>query len=403
MWNKKGINLILLRILKTLQPPQTFGYGTNILYPSNQERKMKIGILGTRGIPNAYGGFEQFAEHLAIGLTKRNHQVFVYNSSDHPYEGSEWQGVNRIVCKDWESKIGTAGQFIYDYNCFQDARKREFDVLLQLGYTSNSIWYWWWPKKAVNVVNMDGLEWKRSKYNKATQRFLKVAERLAVKHADVLIADSIGIQDYIISTYHRGSHYIPYGANIPPSSSESILSAWGVEPFKYYLLVARLEPENNIEMVIEGCLQSGSDCPLIVIGNRNNSYGRYLKKKYKNNRVRFEGSLYDPEQLNNLRTYASIYFHGHSVGGTNPSLLEAMACRCNIAAHDNIFNKAILENEAYYFSSASDVRNILELPLDCSTIKRRKEMNIEKVKRLYNWDTIVGEYEKLFLSVIKVE
>src|SRR4249919_661529 len=87
--------------------------------------KMKIGILGTRGIPNAYGGFEQFAEHLAIGLTKRNHQVFVYNSSDHPYEGNEWQGVNRIVCNDWENKIGTAGQFIYDYNCFQDARKRE--------------------------------------------------------------------------------------------------------------------------------------------------------------------------------------------------------------------------------------------------------------------------------------
>jgi len=401
LWNEKGINLILLRILKTLLPPQTFGYGTNTLYLSNQERKMKIGILGTRGIPNAYGGFEQFAEHLAIGLTKRNHQVFVYNSSDHPYEGSEWQGVNRIVCNDWERKIGTAGQFIYDYNCFQDARKREFDVLLQLGYTSNSIWYWLWPKDAVSVINMDGLEWKRSKYNKATQQFLKLAEKLAVKHADVLISDSLGIQEHVSKKYHCNSQFIPYGADIPSDTTEAGLLSWNVDPFKYTLLVARLEPENNIEMIIEGVLKSGNDYPLIIVGNRDNHYGQHLQKKYKNSHIRFVGSLYEPEQLNNLRAYASLYFHGHSVGGTNPSLLEAMACRCNIAAHDNIFNKAILEEDAYYFSSAADVRNILESPVDDYFITQRKQANIDKILQRYNWNTIIDEYEKLFLSVVK--
>ena len=104
---------------------------------------MKIGIAGTRGIPNAYGGFEQFAEYLGKGLTEKGHEVWVYNSSDHPYQGAEWNGVHIIHCKDPESSIGTAGQFLYDFFCIMDARKRDFDILLQLGYTSNSIWHRW--------------------------------------------------------------------------------------------------------------------------------------------------------------------------------------------------------------------------------------------------------------------
>ena len=203
MWNEKGINLILLRILKTLQPPQTFGYGTNILYPSNQERKMKIGILGTRGIPNAYGGFEQFAQYLAEGLVEKGHAVSVYNSSNHSYKQPFWKEVQIIHCPDPENKIGTAGQFIYDLNCLRDAGKRDFDILLQLGYTSNSVWYRYWPKNTINIINMDGLEWKRAKYTKLTKRFLKWAESLAANRADVLIADSIGIRDHIQKEYQK--------------------------------------------------------------------------------------------------------------------------------------------------------------------------------------------------------
>jgi glycosyltransferase involved in cell wall biosynthesis len=162
-----------------------------------------------------------------------------------------------------------------------------------------------------------------------------------------------------------------------------------------------MEPENNIEMIIEGVLQSEKDHPLIIVGNRENHYGLYLQKKYRHSHIRFVGSLYQPEQLNNLRAFASVYFHGHSVGGTNPSLLEAMACGCNIAAHNNIFNKAILKEDAYYFSSVADVRKILQQPLDPAVIMDRKEMNIQKVRQRYNWQTIIDEYEKLFLSVMK--
>src|SRR6188768_781053 len=237
---------------------------------------MKIGILGTRGIPNTYGGFEQFAQYLAEGLVEKGHAVFVYNSSTHSYKQSLWKEVQIIHCADPENKIGTAGQFIYDLNCLRDAGRRNFDILLQLGYTSNSVWHRYWPKNAINIINMDGLEWKRAKYNKLTQRFLKWAERLAANHADILIADSIGIQDHIQREYQKTAFYIPYGAEIPENFSTSALSKFNLDANKYYLLIARMEPENNIETIIQGYKQSEQQYPLIIVGSTQNKHGHFL-------------------------------------------------------------------------------------------------------------------------------
>jgi len=362
---------------------------------------MNIGILGTRGIPNAYGGFEQFAQYLAKGLVEKGHIVFVYNSSSHPYQESTWSRVQIIHCNDPENKIGTAGQFIYDYNCLQDARKRGFDILLQLGYTSSSIWYRFWPKKAINIINMDGLEWKREKYNKLTQQFLQWAERLAAKHANLLIADSIGIKDYIQTKYQKEAVYIPYGADIPESFSDSYQADLSLQANQYYLLIARMEPENNIEMIIRGYLESGCNYPLIIIGNTQNKYGRFLFKKYASASVRFPGSIYDTALINSLRHFSALYFHGHSVGGTNPSLLEAMACRCNIAAHDNVFNKAILGDDAEFFSNVHEVKKIIIQPFQQDVNSQHAQNNIEKIKTIYNWQKIVDDYENIFLKTCK--
>lgn len=362
---------------------------------------MKIGILGTRGIPNAYGGFEQFAQHLAKGLVEKGHDVSVYNSSNHPYKESTWNGVHIIYCYDPERKIGPAGQFIYDYNCLRDARKREFDVLLQLGYTSSAVWYRIWPKKATNIVNMDGLEWKRAKYNKLTRRFLKWAESLAANYGDVLIADSIGIKDHIRKEYQKEAFYIPYGADIPDSFSESVITKFQLEKNQYCLLIARMEPENNIETVILGYLQSDQRYPLIIIGSTENKYGQFLSKKYASDSIRLPGAIYDQATINALRHYSVLYFHGHSVGGTNPSLLEAMACGCHIAAHDNVFNRAILADSALYFTAAQDVKDILHQPLANITIDRWKILNIEKIEKTYNWKRIISDYENIFLQSIQ--
>jgi glycosyltransferase involved in cell wall biosynthesis len=357
---------------------------------------MKIGILGTRGIPNAYGGFEQFAQYLAQGLFKKGHEVYVYNSSDHPYKESEWNGIHIIHCKDWEKRIGAAGQFIYDYNCFRDAAGRRYDALLQLGYTSSSIWRRIWPREAINIINMDGLEWKRSKYNRLTRRFLRRAEGWAVKHGDVLVADSIGIRDYIQKEYGRSSIYIPYGAEIPEKFNPEIPARYGLEPGGYSLLIARMEPENNIETIIRGWMASGKTRPLVLVGNPQNSFGQYLVRTYRHKLLRFVGALYETDAINALRHYSALYLHGHSVGGTNPSLLEAMACGCIIAAHDNPFNRAILGDETYYFSSANQVCDALDRKSDLKKTAAWREKNLEKIKVIFRWDRIVSDYEKVF-------
>ncbi|HXS38061.1 MAG TPA: DUF1972 domain-containing protein [Flavipsychrobacter sp.] len=363
---------------------------------------IKIGILGTRGIPNRYGGFEQCAEYLAIGLLKRGHEVWVYNSNSHEYRDSEWNGVHIIHCKDPEDRLGTFGQFLYDRNCIQDARKRNFDILLQLGYTSNSVWYRIWPKNCKNIVNMDGLEWKRSKYNRYVQQFLKKAERWAALNADALIADSIGIQQHLKEIYNKPSIFIPYGAEIFRTPNEELITGFSIQPYQYHLLIARMEPENNIETIIKGYLRSASEKPLLVVGKTGNTYGAYLKKKYADKEgVRFLGGIYDTDIINNLRYYSLLYFHGHSVGGTNPSLLEAMACNCLIAAHDNVFNKSVLSENAFYFSDDKQLAAIIKNNSPKQSYSAWLDNNIEKIQTKYNWENIVDEYEQVFLTEIK--
>ena len=362
--------------------------------------KLKIGILGCRGIPNAYGGFEQFAEQLAVGLVNKGHNVFVYNSSLHPYKEDRWQGVHIIHCKDWEDKLEAAGQFIYDFNCIIDSRKRKFDILLQLGYTSNSVWHWWWPKKTINLVNMDGLEWKRTQYSKFTRTFIKKAEAWAARYADHLVADSPGMQQHLLKAYYRQSTFIPYAAKVFKEPDPSLLNKYNLVPYHYYLAVSRMEPENNIEMIIRGYMIPKQDDPLIIIGKLNR-FGKTWAKKYGSEKIKFLGAVYDKTLLNNLRYFSRLHFHGHSVGGTNPSLLEAMGCNCSIAAHNNIFNKAILGNDADFFSTEDEIAGIMNSEGDKTKKVERQKNNLRKIETIYNPEKIVNAYETLMINCMQ--
>jgi glycosyltransferase involved in cell wall biosynthesis len=361
---------------------------------------MKIAILGTRGIPNYYGGFEQFAEFFSVYLVEKGHEVYCYNSHDHPYQEKTFHGVNLIHQHDPEYKYGTFGQFIYDYNCIMDSRKRNFDIILQLGYTSNSIWYFLLPKKPIIITNMDGLEWKRTKYSKPVQQFLKFAERLAAKSSDYLVSDSLGIQNFLLKRYKKQSTYIAYGAHLFETPNEEVLKEYHLEKQNYNMIMARFEPENNLDMVLEGVALCQDQTPILVIGKHETKYGDYLKNKFKSNsNVKFIGGLYNLEHLNNLRYYSNLYFHGHSVGGTNPSLLEAMASKALVIAHNNEFNKGILKDNSYYFSNPLEVKNILE------TIKKNDNLqlvqnNFDAIEKEFNWDKINGEYLQLFEDCI---
>jgi hypothetical protein len=365
------------------------------------KRPLKIAIIGTRGIPNHYGGFEQFAEYLSIYLVQKNCEVYVYNSSNHPYQQKTYKGVNIIHCNDPENKTGTIGQFIYDLNCILDSRKRDLDIILQLGYTSSSIWSSFFSKKALIITNMDGLEWKRSKYNFFVRKFLMFAESLAVKYSDFLVSDSEGIKKYIDDKYQKDSKFIAYGSKIVADVDENILRKFNVEKLKYNMLIARMEPENNVETILDGVVLSETKTPFLVIGDyENNNFGKRIKEKFKNsNQIVFLGSIYINKELNSLRYFCNLYFHGHSVGGTNPSLLEAMGSINLIIAHNNIFNKAVLKEDAYYFYNSDDVSFYLK-----SKFKNQETLKIEnnkrKIENEYDINKINGTYLSYFYECL---
>jgi glycosyltransferase involved in cell wall biosynthesis len=363
------------------------------------KQSLHIAIIGTRGIPNHYGGFEQVAQYLSVGLLSKGHTVTVYNSSHHPYKQKEWKGVQIIHCYDAEKFIGTAGQFIYDLNCIRNARKQNFDVILFLGYTSSSVWGKLFPKNVVIISNMDGMEWKRSKYSGSVKRFLLYAEKLAVKYSDHLIADSRAVEEYLEKKYKIKSSYIPYGAEIVESVDENQLKLYGLVKYEYYMLVARMEPENNIDMILDGFCKTNSGKQFMVVGNINNLFGKKMFEKYgKDQRVHFAGAIFDKTTINTLRKFCKLYFHGHSVGGTNPSLLEAMASGTIITAHDNEFNRAVLQNDAFYFKGAAEVKQL------GNTIERTEETaemienNLKKIKDQFNWTVIVDDYEAMIID-----
>ncbi|MCU0369916.1 MAG: DUF1972 domain-containing protein [Bacteroidales bacterium] len=358
-------------------------------------RSLSVAILGSRGIPNRYGGFEAFAEELGAGLAARGHRVMVYTVSDHPVRDEYWKGVKRVLVSNPERKLGTFGQFIYDLNCNLHSRKEPIDIILHLGYTSDSVWYWLWKKNCVHIVNMDGQEWKRSKYNRPVRAFLRLAERLATIRSNRLVADSPEIERYLQSKYKVPVSYIAYGARVPADFAPEMLREWGLRPGGYDLVVARMEPENHIEQAIVAKIASENPLPLVIVGNAN-KYKSILQARYdQQENIRFPDAIYDQEKLNSLRHFSRLYIHGHSVGGTNPSLLEAMACGCRIVAHANPYNRYVLGEEACYFSSSAELSAYFN-NFDAWPFNRLVSQNLARIRKEYNWEMITDAYEELF-------
>ena len=368
---------------------------------------MKIAFISTRGIPNNYGGFEQFAEYISVGLAQRGHEVVVYSPKFHPYQEDTYKGVRLKHIYSPETWMGSSvGSFFYDFASLCDALKKEdFDIIYEAGYTSIIPAYIWFNvrkrKRPIFTTNMDGLENKRSKFSPMVRRFLDWEEKMAVKYSHYLIADNMGIHDYYKEKYDKESKFLAYGADILDDFNADYLKEFGLQPEEYYILIARLEPENNIVMAIEGYLHSKENGrrPLIVVGKTNTPHGKELVEKYGNEKnVRFVGGIYDFKKLDSVRHFSKAYFHGHSVGGTNPSLLEAMAAGCFIFAHDNIFNRAVLEENAFYYPSADKVAeylNRIDTMAEESKIQYTAN-NIEVIRNEYSWEHLVDEHEKYF-------
>lgn len=364
---------------------------------------LRIAIVGTRGIPNEYGGFEQFAEYLGCALVEKGHKVTVYNSSEHSYKEKSYKGVQIIYKYCPEKALGSSAHFLYDWLCIRDCSKKKFDIIYNAGYSSSAPAIFMYSKKskAVWITNMDGIEWKRDKWSPMVKQLIKKTEHIAVKYSDFIISDNVGIKEYYKEKFNVDSYFLPYGAEVPDSVSKKPLTKFSLTPNQYYILVARLEPENSIETIIDGYCKSKTKKPLVIVGGYKSKYGRYLKDKYLyNQQILFLGGIYEKDTLNCLRKYANLYFHGHTVGGTNPSLLEAMAVGVRIAAHKNSFNESVLGSNSDYFSNSEDIKEILlsnEKIINSSNKLIKK--NISTIINKYSWPKIISDYETLFVNL----
>jgi len=353
------------------------------------KNKYKISIIGTRGIPNHHGGFEQFAEIASQELSK-HFDITVYNSSEHNYKDSTYNNVN--ISHKWckEKFIGASAHFIYDFLCLKDSLEKKNDIIIALGYGTLALSLLILKSKTSSiVVNMDGMEWQRKDISWIKKYLLIWSEKLVIKKADFIISDAIPIQKYYMQNFNKDTFYLPYGASIFKENNKEYISKLKLKEKMYFLLIARFDPSNNIEEILKGYRNSKQTYKLIIVGNYNNRYGLRIKKKYKSESIKFLGPIYNTKILNNLRFYSKLYFHGHSVGGTPPSLLEAMSCSAPIVAHDNIYNRDILESNAKYFKTSNDIEKIInKIDIKYNFFSNAIDNNLLKIRKKYLWEDI---------------
>ncbi|MFC2112209.1 DUF1972 domain-containing protein [Bacteroidota bacterium] len=360
---------------------------------------MKIAITGTRGIPNHYGGFEQFVMQFSARLVDAGHEVIVYNPHGHPYKDNTYRGVK--IIRKWlpEMMFKAASNYLFDRSSLRDAAQRDVDIILECGYASAAPWYRWLRKKGAKLItHMDGMEWQRAKWNLITKKVFRKAERTAVKYSDALVCDNPVVADYYRNMYSVSPEMIPYGAVIPENWNENSLIKMGLEAGTFYLIVARLEPENNIRLIIKGFLVSNIKESLVIVGDYTRKFGHKIFKEFGSNpKIRFLGGIYDHDVLDNIRHYSKAILHGHSVGGTNPSLLEGMAAGALIIAHNNPYNKWVLGENALFFSSKEDVKVLLEgIDQEKKTGTEMIDNNLSRIRSEFQWSKIVTSYLELF-------
>ncbi|MGA8729421.1 MAG: DUF1972 domain-containing protein [Terracidiphilus sp.] len=362
---------------------------------------LKLAILGTRGIPARYGGFETFAEELAVRLVSRGASVTVFCPAHSTKSDETYRGVTLRFVR--FPALGKYSEMFWDAICFCKAR-RQFDVVYMLGL--GGAFAAWVPRLfgAAVWINTDGIEWKRTKFTKPQRAYLALAEALSVLFATRIIADSAAIAAYLRERYPRLKRVstIAYGAEFPSTEpDQKLIEEWDLLPDAYYIVVCRLEPENHVLEIVEGFGRSNSTLPLVVIGNveNPNAYVRRLLG-YQSARVRFKGTVFDRKRLEALRFYARGYMHGHSVGGTNPSLLEAMACSNLVIAHDNPFNRETLGEFSIFFKTAAEltsaVNHIDAGKVDKSVLRIGAR---DRVGERYLWDQIAESY----LALLRTE
>ncbi len=355
---------------------------------------IKIAIVGSRGIPARYGGFETFAERLAQGLARRGHRVEVYCKSSLKTLPYQFERVERVFLRCPSMK--SVEKLCLSNRGVLKALFRKNRVIVLLGVSGVPTGIFARALGTKIILNPDGLEWKRGKWNSLGRWLLRRLEAWGARIAHALVADSRAIQDYLRRTYGKPAVFIPYGVDPPqedPEAWEDLRRRFSLEEYGYYLAVGRDVPENNFPMIVEGFLKSPSRRKLVVVSDAGENYRRFREREG----VVFTGPIYRRRDLYALRLHAFAHIHGHSVGGTNPSLLEAVACGNPVIAYDVVYNREVLEEFGLYFSTAEELAESIDImEREGERIRKRAGEYYEKILReKYNWELVVEAYAGL--------
>ena len=360
--------------------------------------KKHIRILGTRGIPAQHGGFETFAEALALYLVGRQWEVTVYCQEEGEGKAyrKKWNGIELVHIP--VKKTGALGTMVFDWLSILDAARSKSPVLT-LGYNTALFCVLYRIKGITNLINMDGIEWRREKWSLPEKTWLFFNERLGALLGNHLVADNPGIKERL-SGFVAGSKIsmIPYGSEFIVEADPKRLNPYDLEPGQYALVVARAEPENSILEIVKAFSSMERGIKLVVLGKYEPEIQPYHQAVMNaaGNEVMFPGAIYERETVAALRCHCRLYLHGHRVGGTNPSLVEALGAGCPVLAHDNSFNRWVAGDGAYYFRDEEECREQLaKLVDDKILLSSLSQKGRQRHREEFTWNDILGKYETL--------
>lgn len=356
-----------------------------------------IKILGTRGVPAQHGGFETFAERLAVYLHERGWHVSVYCQQEGtgPLYEDDWQGIRRLHYP--VSQSGPLGTMVFDFKCTLHAL-REPSLVLTLGYNTALFCFVKRLGKIVNIINMDGIEWHRQKWGRLAKAWFYLNEVGGCLLGNHLIADHPEIKRHLTRWAKPDKiTMIPYGADKVAAADGGVLSGYGLEASCYAIVIARPEPENSILEIVAAFSQRPRGFHLAVLGKYDDANPYHQKVLASaSDEVKFLGAIYDKPVLESLRFHARFYVHGHQVGGTNPSLVEALGAGNAVLAHDNRFNRWVAGEGALYFQDQTECAARLdELFAGDAGVARLRQAACQRHAALFTWQHVLADYETL--------
>ncbi len=378
--------------------------------PLSHNRSPRLAIMGIRGLPAAHGGFESFAERLAPFLVQQGWHVTVYCQEDGQGDitGSQWGQVHRVHIPSGHDTPVASIRF--DWACIRHvcAQAQRPDVVLVLGYNTAAFALRLRLAGLPTVINMDGIEWSRAKWGRAAKAWLYFNERMGCWLGHHLVADHPVIARHLATRVKAAKiTTIPYGGDVPDGAPAHIppvtaLRALNLQPRAFVTVIARAEPENSILEIVQAFSSRPRGIKLVVLGNYQPELSAFHAKvkASASGEVVFPGAIYDSGVVQALRVHSLFYVHGHQVGGTNPSLLEAMGAGNAVLAHDNPFNRWVVGQGALYFSDRTTCAAALETMLSGQVdLARMRALNLARVKKVFDWQAVLCAYASLLQGV----